>query len=61
MDETTGEWRVFDSELNKLESPAPAAVIIEGVVAADFWLAVDVAAGSLFDFFGDELDSESFS
>lgn len=27
-----GEWSVFDMELKRLESPAPATLIIEGVV-----------------------------
>lgn len=51
-----GECSVFDMELKRLESPAPAAVIIEGpptVVVGVLFDEEAAADGSLFDFFGD--------
>jgi hypothetical protein len=44
---------VFDNELKRLDNPAPAAVIIEGVVA--FCCNVDEEAlfGRILDFFGE--------
>lgn len=50
-----GEWSVFDKELNRLESPAPAAVIMDGVVGilCDVVVDDDAGLGSLLDFFGD--------
>lgn len=57
-----GEWSVFDMELKRLESPAPAAVIIEGppTVVVGVLFNEEVAAdGSLFDFFGDGDNVES--
>lgn len=51
-----GEWSVFDMELKRLDSPAPAAVIIDGPPTLVVGVLLDeeaAADGSLFDFFGD--------
>lgn len=55
---TTGVWIVFERELNKLESPAPAAVMIEGVDGG-FGCVDEPVVGSFFDFFGDGVKTES--
>jgi hypothetical protein len=53
LDVVAGDCSVFDMELKRLESPAPAAVIMDGPVGA-FWEAEDAGLGSFFNFFGDE-------
>lgn len=45
-------------ELKRLESPAPAAVIMEGVVGA-FCDDEDAGLGNRLDFFGDGVNNES--
>lgn len=55
-----GEWSVFDMELKRLDSPAPAAVMIDGPPAVGVLIDEEAAAdGSLFDFFGDGDNVES--
>lgn len=57
-----GECKVFDKELKRLESPAPAAVMIDGVVGNLGAAAVvvdDAGLGNFLYFFGDGVKADS--